>query len=219
MAKHLIVMGPPGAGKGTQAARLAEAEGLCRVSTGDLLRSAAAAGTPLGKRAESTMRAGELVPDDVILGIVDEAIDQEACAEGAVFDGFPRTIEQARGLGKLLGRRGDELDRVIVLEVPEEEVVRRLSGRRVCKSCEKLYHIGFNPPRQEGRCDVCGGDLVQRPDDQPETIRRRLAVYREETEPVRAYYEAGEGSPRNGVVEVRGDQPIDAVQAEIRGSW
>ena len=215
--RYLIVMGPPGAGKGTQAARLAEAEGLCRIATGDILRSAVAAGTPLGREAERTMKAGELVSDGVVLGLVDEAIDRPACAGGAVFDGFPRTLEQAHGLDELLRRRGAAVDQVVVLDVPEEEVVRRLSGRRVCQNCEKLYHIEFDPPREEGRCDACGGALVQRPDDRPETIRRRLAVYREETQPVREHYESGPGAPSFGVTEVAGDRSIDEVSTDVRG--
>ncbi|HUO99913.1 MAG TPA: adenylate kinase [Gemmatimonadota bacterium] len=217
MARYLIVMGPPGAGKGTQAARLASGEGLCRIATGDILRAALAAGSPLGREAERTMKAGELVPDDVILRMVDAEIDRPACAQGAVFDGFPRTVEQARGLGELLGRRAAAVDQVIVLDVPEEEVVRRLSGRRVCKKCEKLYHVSFDPPREDDRCDACGGELVQRPDDRPETIRRRLAVYREETQPVREFYESGPGAPRKGLTEIAGDRSIDEVSAEIRG--
>lgn len=209
--RYVVLMGPPGAGKGTQASRVAEAGGLCKISTGDLLREAVAAGTELGKRAERTMKAGELVSDDVILGLVDEVLERPACARGAVFDGFPRTVEQARGLEELLARRGEALDRVVVIEVPEAEIVSRLSGRRVCKECGKLYHISFDPPRQEEICDACGGELVQRPDDQPETISRRLAVYREETAPVREYY-AG----TTGVTAIDGDQPMDDVAAAIR---
>ncbi len=211
--RYLIVMGAPGAGKGTQASRVASDEGLCRIATGDLLRAALAAGTPLGRQAESYMKAGELVPDDVILCMVDEELDRGPCASGAVFDGFPRTVEQARGLGRLLENRKAGLDRVLVIEVPEEEIVRRLSGRRVCQSCEKLYNKGFDPPRVEGRCDACGGDLVQRPDDRPETIRRRLAVYREETQPVIEFYERETSVP---VTEIDGDRSIDEVAAAIR---
>lgn len=209
--RYLVLMGPPGAGKGTQASRVAEAGGLCKISTGDLLREAVAAGTELGKRAERTMKAGELVSDDVILGLVDEVLDRPACDRGAVFDGFPRTVEQARGLEELLDRRGEALDRVVVIEVPEDEIVSRLSGRRVCKECGKLYHISFDPARQEGVCDACGGELVQRPDDQPETIARRLAVYRDETAPVREHY-AGS----TGVTAIDGDQSMDEVAASIR---
>ncbi|MGH7550812.1 MAG: adenylate kinase [Gemmatimonadota bacterium] len=211
--RYVIVMGAPGAGKGTQASRVASDEGLCRIATGDLLRAAQAAGTPLGEQAESYMKVGELVPDDVILSMVDEELDRPTCAAGAVFDGFPRTVEQARGLGGLLAGRKSGVDRVLVIEVPEEEVVRRLSGRRVCQNCEKLYHMSFDPPKVEGRCDACGGDLVQRPDDRPETIRRRLAVYREETQPVIEFYERDTSVP---VTEIDGDRSIDEVADAIR---
>lgn len=211
--RYLIVMGAPGVGKGTQASRLAADEGLCRIATGDLLRAALAAGTPLGREAEGYMKAGELVPDEVVLEMVDEELDRGTCRAGAVFDGFPRTVEQARGLERLLAAREATLDLVLVIEVPEEEIVRRLSGRRVCQNCEKLYHLEFGPPRVEGRCDACGGDLVQRPDDRPETVRRRLAVYREETQPVIDFYERETPVP---VTEIDGDRPIDEVAVAIR---
>lgn len=211
--RYLIVMGAPGAGKGTQATRVASNKGLCRIATGDLLRAALADGTPLGREAEAYMKAGELVPDEVVLKMVDEELDRTACRSGAVFDGFPRTVEQARGLDRLLEVRKAGLDRVLVIEVPEEEIVRRISGRRVCQNCEKLYHIGFDPPGVEGRCDACGGDLVQRPDDRPETVRRRLAVYREETQPVIEFYERETSVP---VTEIDGDRSIDEVADAIR---
>ena len=209
--RFLVLMGPPGAGKGTQASRVAEDGGLCKISTGDLLREAVAAGSELGRKAGAIMKTGELVPDDVILGLVDEVLDRPECAGGAVFDGFPRTVEQARGLERLLSARGEALDQVLIIEVPEEEIVRRLSGRRVCKKCGTLYHISFGPSRQEGVCDACGGELVQRPDDQAETIARRLAVYDEETAPVREYY-AG----TTGVTAIDGNQPKDRVAEAIR---
>lgn len=211
--RYLIVMGAPGVGKGTQASRLAADQGLCRIATGDLLRAALAAGTPLGREAEGYMKAGELVPDEVVLEMVDEELDRGTCRAGAVFDGFPRTVEQARGLERLLAAREATLDLVLVIEVPEEEIVRRLSGRRVCQNCEKLYHLEFGPPRVEGRCDACGGNLVQRPDDRPETVRRRLAVYREETQPVIDFYERETPVP---VTEIDGDRPIDEVAVAIR---
>jgi adenylate kinase len=157
------------------------------------------------------MKAGELVSDDVILGLVDEVLDRPECSGGAVFDGFPRTVDQASGLERLLAKRGEALDQVLIIEVPEDEIVRRISGRRVCQTCGKLYHISFGPSRQEGVCDACGGELVQRPDDAPETITRRLAVYAEETAPVREHYSA-----TVGVTAIDGDQPIDAVMEAIR---
>lgn len=211
--RYLIVMGPPGAGKGTQASRVASERGLCRISTGDLLRAALAEGTPLGHQAQSYMEAGNLVPDDVILSMVAEELDREACRQGAVFDGFPRTVEQVRGLQRLLEERNARLERVLVIQVPEEEIVRRISGRRVCQNCEKLYHMSFDPPAAEGLCDACGGELVQRPDDRPDTIRRRLAVYLEETQPVIEFYERETSVP---VTEIDGDRPIDEVAGVIR---
>ena len=211
--RYLIVMGPPGAGKGTQASRVSSERGLCRIATGDLLRAALADGTPLGLQAKSYMEAGNLVPDDLILGMVALELDREGCRAGAVFDGFPRTVEQVQGLGGLLEERGAKLEQVLVIEVPEEEIVRRISGRRVCQNCEKLYHIRFEPPKVEGRCDACGGELVQRPDDRPDTIRRRLAVYREETQPVIEFYERETSVP---VTEIDGDRPIDEVADAIR---
>lgn len=205
------MVGPPGAGKGTQASRLAAERGLCRISTGDLLRAAVDAGSPLGKMADEYMSRGELVPDDVILDLVAEELGRPACAGGTVFDGFPRSVGQAEGLDRILERGGERVDRVLEIDVPEEEVLRRLAGRRVCKNCGKLYHISFGPSQVEGRCDVCGGELVQREDDHPETIQRRLAVYRQTTSPVLSYYEE-----RPGVTVIPGDRPVDEVAASIR---
>ena len=154
--RYLVLMGPPGAGKGTQASRVAEDGGMCKISTGDLLREAVAAGTELGRKADATMKAGELVSDDVILGLVDEVLDRPECSGGAVFDGFPRTVDQAQGLERLLTERGESLEQVLIIEVPEAEIVRRISGRRVCKSCGKLYHISFDPSRRRASATPAG---------------------------------------------------------------
>ncbi|MFN2420718.1 MAG: adenylate kinase [Gemmatimonadota bacterium] len=209
--RHVVLMGPPGAGKGTQAGRLATEEGLCRISTGDLLRAAVQAGSELGRVAEGYMTRGELVPDELMLDLVAEELNRPACAAGAVYDGFPRTIEQARALDRILEERGEGVDQVIVIEVPEGELIRRMSGRRVCQNCGKLYHISLLSAGERAVCEGCGGPLVQRADDRPETIQRRLSVHRQETEPVLAYY-----NERTGVSAVRGDREIDDVAAAIR---
>ncbi len=179
-----ILLGPPGAGKGTQAARLVERYGVVHVSTGDMLRAAVAAGTELGQRAKRFMDAGQLVPDDVVVGIVVERLRQPDCAAGCLLDGFPRTVAQAEALE----RHGIHVEHVFLLDVPAEEVVRRLAGRRVCPSCGASYHVEFAPPRQEGVCDRCGSALVQRDDDRPETVRARLATYEESTRPLVEWY-------------------------------
>lgn len=184
-------MGPPGAGKGTQGDRLAGRFGVPRLSTGDMLREARRAGTELGERARRTMDAGELVPDHVILGLIEEALDVRAGEkDGFILDGFPRTVPQAEGLRELLARRGESLDAVVDLRVPEDELVRRLSGRRVCEACGEVTHVDVTV--EDGACPVCGGRLVQRPDDRPKTVRRRLQVYREQTSPVLRWYEESE---------------------------
>lgn len=207
----LILFGPPGAGKGTQGELLARRFGLHRLSTGDMLREAVRAGTELGQRAQGIMAAGELVPDDLILAMVRDVLRSDIATQGAVFDGFPRTIAQAEGLDTLLAGLDRPLTGVLVLKVEDDEIVRRLSGRRSCPKCGAVYHIDADPPKKPGICDKCGSALVQRPDDAEDTIRRRLAVYREQTEPVLAHYRAS-GTP---VREVDGTRAIDAVQAEL----
>lgn len=201
-------MGPPGAGKGTQGELLIERLGVPRYSTGDMLRAARRAGTRLGEKAARYMDAGELVPDDLILGIVEEALDRDGSWDGFIFDGFPRTIEQAEGLDRLLGRRNRSLDAVVCLEVPEKELVRRLSGRRVCESCGEVTRASHAGEV----CPACGGELVQRADDRPETVRRRLRVYHEETEPVLCWYRDAEVP----VVEVDGSGSVEEVHGRIR---
>lgn len=207
----LILFGPPGAGKGTQGALLAERYGLYRLSTGDMLREAVRSGSELGQRAQGIMASGELVPDDLILAMVREVMVSDTAAQGVVFDGFPRTQAQAQGLDTLLEELARPLTAVLVLRVEDDVIVRRLSGRRACTNCGAVYHVETDPPKKDGVCDRCGSSLVQRPDDAPETIRRRLAVYREQTQPVLAHYRAT-GTP---VHEVDGDRPIDVVQADL----
>lgn len=207
----LILFGPPGAGKGTQGALLAQRFGLHRLSTGDLLREAVREGSELGRRAQGIMAAGELVPDDLILAMVREVMVSDTAAQGVIFDGFPRTDAQASGLDTLLQDLERPLTAVIVLRVEDDVIVDRLSGRRACTNCGAVYHVDTDPPKKDGTCDRCGAALVQRPDDAPDTIRRRLAVYREQTEPVLAHYRA----TGTQVHEVDGDRQIDDVQADL----
>ena len=210
----VILFGPPGAGKGTQGALLAERFGMLRLSTGDMLREAVRAGSVLGTEAKGIMASGELVPDDLILAMVREVLESDAAANGVVFDGFPRTLPQAEGLDGLMRDLDRPISCVLVLRVDDEEIVRRLAGRRSCSKCGAVYHVTADPPKQQGICDRCGGELIQRPDDAEETIRRRLAVYEEQTAPLLAYYREA-GTP---VPEVDGMKPIDTVQAELIGA-
>lgn len=206
---HLILLGAPGAGKGTQGALLTERYGILRLSTGDLLRKAVRDGTALGRDAKRYMDAGELVPDDVILGLVREVMSR--AETGVVFDGFPRTRAQAEGLTRLLADLGRPLDAVVVVDVDDEELVRRIAGRRTCPECGATYNVHHQPPRVPGVCDACGAELRTRPDDVEETVRRRLAVYREQTAPLIDYYRAGPAP----VYVVDGARPVDDVAAEL----
>jgi len=205
---RLVLMGPPGAGKGTQGARLAERYGIPRYSTGDILRAARRAGTELGRKAQSYMDAGELVPDEVILGMMRETLGSEEASKGFLLDGFPRTVAQAEGLDDLLGDLDRSLDAVVDLEVPDEEIVRRLSSRRVCVDCGSVAPAGAS---DEALCAGCGGRLHRRSDDDPDTVRRRLEVYREQTAPVLDWYEASD----TPVVSVGGSGPVDDVQERV----
>jgi adenylate kinase len=184
----VIFLGPPGAGKGTQAVRLAARWGVPQIATGHMLRQAVAAGTPLGRQARQHMDAGDLVPDGVIIGLVGERLAEEDARKGFVFDGFPRTMAQAEALDHLLEERGVALDRVVLFRVPERELIARLGGRRVCQGCGRNYHLAFSPPARPDVCDACGGALHQRRDDEEDTVRRRLAVYERDTRPVIAHY-------------------------------
>ena len=181
----LILLGAPGAGKGTQAEILCKKLSIPTISTGNILRAAIKEGTPTGLKAKSFIDAGALVPDEVIIGIVDERLSQPDCQKGYILDGVPRTIAQAEALEKA----GIVFDAVVSIEIADEEIMERLSGRRVCESCGASYHLVAVPPKQEGVCDSCGGKLVQRKDDAPETVKARLEVYHMETEPLKAFYE------------------------------
>ncbi len=185
---NLILLGPPGAGKGTQAERLTEDFGLPYFATGDILRAAVAEGTELGLKAKGYMDAGELVPDDVIIGVILEALEADEASDGFLLDGFPRTVPQADALGAALEKVGRALTAVLLIDVPDGEIERRISGRRVSRS-GRVYHVEFDPPKHPDRCDIDGSPLIQRDDDKPETIRKRLAVYHAQTEPLVQYYE------------------------------
>jgi adenylate kinase len=186
---NLILLGPPGTGKGTQAARLTDDFGLPHIATGDILRSAVADQTPLGTEAKRFMDAGELVPDSVIIGVVLERLADHDTADGFLLDGFPRTIDQADSLGKELEARDRRLTAVLLLDTPDEIVVKRISGRRVSAATGRVYHLESDPPITAGRCDIDGSELVQRDDDREDTVRKRLSVYHEQTQPLIAYYE------------------------------
>ena len=187
---NIILLGPPGAGKGTQAARLEKQRGMIQLSTGDMLRAAVAAGTPVGLKAKAIMERGELVSDAIVSALIGERLD-EAVESGAIFDGFPRTGHQAEALEILLAQRGRKLDHVIELEVDEDELVRRITGRFSCASCGAPYHDDFKLPKVAGTCDICGRhEFKRRPDDNEETVRTRMAEYRAKTQPILPYYEA-----------------------------
>lgn len=213
----VIMMGPPGAGKGTQAQRVAERLGLAHLATGDLFREAMARHTELGRQAESYVKRGEYVPDQITLGLVRERLSQPDAQAGAILDGFPRTLEQARGLDRLLAEKGATVDKVVYLDVPEAELARRLGGRWTCRRCQAVYHEVFNPPKTPSVCDVCGGELYQRPDDTPAVVQRRLEVYHQQTAPLVQRYDAA-----GLLVRVRGDlSPDEVTEAVLRaiGDW
>ncbi len=185
---RVVFLGPPGAGKGTQAKFLQGKYGACQVSTGDILRKAVEDRTPLGKKAAQYLDRGELVPDDVMLNLVAERLREKDCEKGFILDGFPRTVTQAEGLEKILRDVGCGLDSVLCIRVPQGVLVQRLSARRSCKKCGSLYHVIFNPPRREGFCDRCDGELYQRQDDREETVAARLHVFETQTAPLIDYY-------------------------------
>ncbi len=208
---RVVFLGPPGAGKGTQARELAREWGVPQVATGDMLREAVAAGTPLGRQARAFMERGALVPDDVIIGLIAERLGQPDAERGFILDGFPRTPAQAEALDALLAERHQALDRVVFFDVPEAELLRRLTGRRACPACQATYHLVTHPPRVPGVCDRCGAALVQRPDDSEGTVRTRLKVYAEQTAPLLDHYRR-----RGLLATVPGVGPVDEVRAAIR---
>jgi len=207
---RLVLLGPPGAGKGTQAKLLQEHFDIPKISTGDILRQAAKDGTKLGKQAKKYMDRGELVPDSVILDIVEERLSADDCRKGFLLDGFPRTVAQAEAFQTMLDRRNQVLDGAVNLRVPRAKLVARLSGRRTCRQCGAMYHVRFNPPKKEGVCDQCGGDLYQRADDREETIEARMEVYDRETAPLLEHFR------QKGLLrEVDGSKTTDEVFREI----
>ncbi|MGP3950346.1 adenylate kinase [Streptomyces sp. 7N604] len=188
---RIVLVGPPGAGKGTQAAYLAENLSIPHISTGDLFRANISQGTPLGRQAKQYMNAGELVPDEVTIGMAKDRLEQPDAADGFLLDGFPRNLNQAKALDEILVEEGIALEAVLDLEVPEDEVVKRIAGRRTCRSnSAHTFHVEYKKPKTEGVCDECGGELYQREDDSEETVRKRLEVYHSETEPIIDYFKA-----------------------------
>ena len=202
----IIMLGAPGAGKGTQAMKIAEKYQIPHISTGDIFRANIKEGTELGKKAKSYMDQGQLVPDELTLELIMDRFQNPDCANGYVLDGFPRTIPQAEALTEALAKKGETIDYAINVEVPDENIINRMSGRRACLGCGATYHITFNPPVKEGICDTCGQELVLRDDDKPETVKKRLDVYHQQTQPLIDYYKNAEV-----LAEVDGTQPMDAV--------
>jgi len=208
---RLIFLGPPGAGKGTQARELAGEWHVPQIATGEMLREAVAAGTPLGREAKRIMESGALVSDEVMIGLIAERLRQPDATNGFILDGFPRTIAQAEALDRLLKELGHKLDGVLYFKVGEPELVRRLTGRRLCRQCQTAFHLISAPPRRPGICDRCGGELYQREDDSEATVRNRLGVYERQTALLLDYYRQ-----RNLLATIPGEGAIDAIRAEIR---
>jgi adenylate kinase len=207
---RIILLGPPGAGKGTQAARIVQSRGMPHISTGDILRANVRAGTDLGVQARRFMDAGELVPDDVIIGMVGERLAEPDAVTGFLFDGFPRTVPQARALEELVNERGTPIDVAVRLIVDRDDVVLRLTGRRTCAQCNRVFHLLHNPPREEGRCDDCGSALIQRDDDREDVVLNRLEVYRTQTEPLEHFY-----WERGLLRDIEATDSVDEVTARI----
>jgi len=207
---YIMLLGAPGVGKGTQAKKIMAKYGIPQISTGDILRNEVRLQTELGKLAKEVMERGELVPDEIILKMVEKRLQEPDCQKGFILDGFPRTIPQAEGLEEILQRMGNISLKVIEIYVPDEEIIRRLSARRICSKCGKDYNLIFNPPPADGKCEVCGGEIIQRDDDREETIRKRLEVYRKQTEPLVSYYQK-----KGNLYRVDGTRSIEEVFQEI----
>lgn len=207
----LIMLGPPGVGKGTQGEMLAEEFGFERLATGDVLREARKKKTPLGKKAQEYMDRGDLVPDDLIVAMVRERLAALGTREGVILDGFPRTVPQAESLGDVLRELDRSVNGVLLLTAPDDVLVKRISGRRSCPECGRLYNVHFDPPEVEGRCDQCGAELLHRDDDDPETVRHRLDVYSDRTEPLVDYYRSADAP----LIVVDGDQSMEAVSDDL----
>jgi adenylate kinase len=220
---NLILMGPPGAGKGTQAERLVDDFDLPYYATGDILRAAISEGTELGNQAKPIVEAGDLVPDELMTGVIMERLDKPEAEDGFILDGFPRTIRQAEALDEALERRGRSLTAALLIDAPSEEVIRRLSGRRICVKNGHVYHMEFDPPKQDEVCDQDGSRLIQRDDDKPETIKKRLTVYRDQTEPLIDWYDErgalrrfdGTRSPEEVHSHIRATLATLALEAEL----
>ena len=207
---NIVLMGPPGAGKGTQADVMARNLFVLHISTGDIFRANIKAGTELGQLANQYISKGDLVPDEVTLAMIKDRLAEDDCAKGFILDGLPRTIGQADALEAILAEQGKQLDKVVNIDVPEELLIARLCGRRVCRNCSQTYHLENNPPTEAGRCDECGGELYQRADDSEETIKNRLEVYRAQSEPLIAYYEQ-----KGLLLSINGNQTINNVLMDI----
>lgn len=210
---RIVLLGGPGSGKGTQAKKLVDKLGIPQISTGDIFRAALKEGTPMGLKAKTYMDKGELVPDDVVIGVVEERLAKPDLDKGYMLDGFPRTLAQAEALDKIIVSQGKSINHAILVDVPDEELVARLAGRRTCRNsdCGKMYHVMFNPPKRDGICDACGSELYQRDDDSEATIRERLTVYNKQTAPLIDYYDKKQLLRR-----VAGVGPIDEIFASIQ---
>ncbi len=209
---YLILLGPPGAGKGTQAQLITQAFGIPQISTGDILRAEVRKGTELGKRVKSIMEAGQLVSDDLIIQIIAQRIQEPDCQNGFILDGFPRTIGQAEALNRLLQKLGADKLKVLEFQIPDDVIVQRITNRRVCSQCGKVFNLLLNPPPANGKCDTCGGTIIQRSDDSEEVVRKRLKEYHEKTEPLIEYYRK-----MNKLHVIHADRTVDEVFAEVKG--